>query len=542
MKKKHLLLLFFTCFNLCLFAQIEDAWVYFSDKQNVSASIANPLIMLSQKAIDRKNAHGVAIDYRDVPINETYIAQLKNTSGIVVLAKSKWFNAAHVRGSLSDIQALGNLIFVNSIDFANKILNTKTVSPIKKNKKAKVSKLENTFTTFNYGNASNQIEMIKGDKLHLADYTGAGMTIAVLDAGFPNVNTMTSFKRLRDAGNLLGSYDFVNRDDDVYTKTTSNHGTLVLSNMAGYIENQFVGTAPDASYYLFITEDGPNENPVEESYWVEAVERADSLGVDVINTSLGYKIYDNANYSYNSADMNGNTAFISKGANVAFEKGLLMVTSAGNSGNAGVGAPADSQYVLSIGAVNASGAYASFSSVGSAFQPTQKPDVVAQGRASYVITENDAIATVSGTSFSSPILAGGIVCLWQALSDKSNGEIMKIVRESASQYTNPDYLLGYGIPNLESALKISLSLKSNPEDNISFNIYPNPVIDKLYIKQPQTETISTLKFYDIFGKHIFTNTISNNNNTIDVSRLSKGVYIVILKSRNTSKIFKLIKI
>ena len=383
--------------------------------------------------------------------------------------------------------------------------------------------------------------MFKGDELHLADYTGAGMTVAVLDAGFPNANTMTSFQRLRDAGNLLGSYDFVNRDVDVYTGTTSNHGTLVLSDMAGYVENQFVGTAPDASYYLFITEDAPNENPVEESYWVEAAERADSLGVDVINTSLGYKDYSPTytSYSYSDSDLDGYTAYITKGANIAFEKGLLLITSAGNSGNGGVGAPADSPNVLSIGAVNASGNYASFSSVGSAFQPTQKPDVVAQGQASYVITENDVIATANGTSFSSPILAGGIVCLWQALPNKTNAEIMRLVRESASQYATPDYFLGYGIPNLELALNTALSIESKTTKNIE--IYPNPVNDKLYVKLPSGNDVATLKIYDVLGKEISNSTMANGNNMVETGSLTIGMYIVKVDSDNISQTFKLIK-
>lgn len=539
MKKVLSLLLVFTCFSFSLFAQVEDAWIYLTDKENVTASINNPISILTQAAIDRKNAHGVAIDARDVPVNETYITQLKNTTGINVFAKSKWFNAVHVRGKQTDIESLTGLAFVSAIDFADKSLNAKNT-----NKKKNKAKLESAFTTFNYGDASNQIEMFNGDKLHLADYTGAGMTVAVLDSGFPNANTMTSFQRLQDAGNLLGSYDFVNRDVDVYTGTTSSHGTWVLSDMAGYIENDFVGTAPDASYYLFITEDGPNENPVEESYWVEAAERADSLGVDVINTSLGYTTYDNTNYSYTPADMDGNTAFISKGANIAFEKGLLLITSAGNSGNDTwgiVSAPADASGVLTVGAVDLNGNYALFSSRGNDTQPSQKPDVVAQGQASYVIGTNDIVGTLNGTSFSSPILAGGITCLWQALPNKTNAEIMQLVRESASQYTTPDYFLGYGIPNLESALYTALSVESNLADDIIINIYPNPAKDKLYIQLPSGDNVITLRLYDILGKEINTYSVSYNNNIVDIASLPNGIYIIKFELNTISKTFKLIK-
>ena len=542
--KKVLLLLVFCCFHYNLIAQIEDAWVYLTDKENVAASIANPLSILTQKAIDRKNAHGVVIDDRDVPVNETYITQLKNATGISVLAKSKWFNAVHVRGSQTEIESLTSFTFVSVIDFANKNLNAKNTKTKTKLNHTKLSKEENNLTVFNYGDATNQIEMFNGDKLHLADYTGDGMTIAVLDSGFPNVDNMTSFQRLRNAGNILGTYDFVNRDIDVYTGTSSSHGTWVLSDMAGYIENNFVGTAPDASYYLFITEDAPNENPVEESYWVEAVERADSLGVDLVNTSLGYTTYDNPNYSYTQADMDGNTAFISKGANIAFEKGLLLVTSAGNSGNTSwgiVSAPADASGVFSVGAVDLNGNYASFSSRGNATQPNQKPDVVAQGQASYVIGTNDVIGTLNGTSFSSPILAGGITCLWQALPNKTNAEIMQLVRESATQFTSPDYFLGYGIPNLEWALNTTLAFNTDLADNFDVQIYPNPVRDNLFIKLPDLSESTTLKIYNILGEEINTYNISESINEINTVSLAQGLYIVKLTSKTYSKSVKLIK-
>jgi serine protease AprX len=537
--KPNLFRLLVLCLPVFGFAQMQDAWIYLVDKQNVSFSISNPISILTQKAIDRKNAHGVIIDDRDVPVNETYITQLKNANGITVMAKSKWFNAVHVRGNETDINNLTTTVpFIDHIVFADKSLNAPKKVQVKKQ-----SKLEHTLTVFNYGNAANQIQMIKGNELHLANYAGTGMTVAVLDAGFPNVNTMASFQRLRDAGKLLDDYDFVNRDHDVYTNTTSSHGTWVLSTMAGYVENQYVGTAPDASYYLFITEDAPNENPVEESYWVEAAERADSLGVDVINTSLGYTTYDNPNYNYTMVDMDGNTAYITQGANMAFEKGMLLVNSAGNSGNDSwgiVGAPADAAGVLSVGAVKSDGTYASFSSRGNATQPTRKPDVVAQGQASYVIDINDAIGTLNGTSFSSPIMTGGIVCLWQALPSLNNIQIMQLVRESASQYNAPDYFLGYGIPNLQVALNSALSL-IDTDIVSSIKVYPNPTNSVLYFKLPPSEKELSVTIFDLLGKQVLHTFVTVINNKIDVSTLSKGLYITNLETKKISKSIKLIK-
>ncbi|MFI1743796.1 S8 family serine peptidase [Thalassobellus sediminis] len=533
--KGNLFLLFVLCFQFALLAQ-QDAWVYFSDKQNVATSIANPISILSQKAIDRKALYGVIIDERDVPVNESYIYQLKITKGITVLAKSKWFNAIHVRGLEADINALASLSFVNYIDFADKNLNTS-----KQVKQKKESKFQETFTVFNYGNTANQIEMFNGDQLHLIDYTGTGMTVAVLDSGFPNVNIMSSFQRLRNSGLILGNYDFVNREEDVFANTKDNHGTWVLSTMAGYVENEYVGTAPDASYYLFITEDVLNENPVEESYWVEAVERADSLGVDVINTSLGYgSFYDNANYNYNVSDYDGQSIYMTKAANIAFEKGMLLVVSAGNEGSLGVNSPADSPNVLSIGAVNSTGRYASFSSEGSAIQPTQKPDVAAQGQASYVINPNDVIGTLNGTSFSSPIIAGGITCLWQALPNKTNAEIMQLVRESASQYNNPDYFLGYGIPDLQLALNTALSV-NDVKGGGDLRVYPNPTTGKIFFKFPDREEELSVSVYDILGKEVKEVVLTTVSNQIDLSSLPRGIYLSKIESKKFSKTIKLVK-
>ena len=515
-------------FQIIAYAQ-EDAWVFFNSKSNVSNALANPISILTQDALDRKNNNGVSIDFRDVPVDEFYITQLKNVIGITVMAKSKWFNAVHVRGTESDINNLLIESFVDHIEFANRSLNTGRRFVV-----ANKFEIEDTHTTFVYGNTQNQVEMINVDALHLSDFTGTGMIVAVLDAGFPNVHTMASFQRMRDAGNLLGAYDFVNRDEDVYTQTTSNHGTKVLSTMAGFIDNQFVGSAPDASYYLFITEHAPNENPVEESYWVEAAERADSLGVDVMNTSLGYKSYDNPNYSYVSVDMDGKTAFITRGANIAFEKGLLLINSAGNSGVNGVNAPADSPNVFSIGAVDDNGEYATFSSQGSIIQPTQKPDVVARGASSFVIDQNDNIIQNNGTSFSSPILAGGITCLWQALPNRTNVEIMQIVRESASQYAAPDYFLGYGIPNLQKALE-----SQAPSE---FIIFPNPVNQNLQIVFPKDTASAILELYNILGKLVMSTTIYETRKSINLDFLSTGIYIAKLQAdNNISSAFKLIK-
>ncbi len=540
MKQKLLLLILFIYPYFC-FSQIQDAWIYLSDKENVQSSIDNPITILTQRAIDRKNAHGVVIDARDVPVNENYILTLKMQAGITVLAKSKWFNAVHVKGTETDINALTGLGFVASIDFADKSLNSGRLAQ-SKNK----FEVEESQVNFVYGNTQNQVDMINADALHLQDYTGEGMLIAVLDASFTNVETMGAFQRLKDNGDLLGGYDFVDGTSNVYAYSSGglSHGTRVLSTMAGYIEDQFVGTAPDASYYLFRTENGNSETPVEMSFWVEAAERADSLGVDVINSSLAYKDFDGTSYDYMASEMNGITACISKGANIAHEKGILVVNSAGNSGindgaNGGIWAPADAQGVLSIGAVNSSGMVASFSSRGSIYQPTIKPDVMAQGLAAYVVNESNTVVTNNGTSFSSPITAGGLACLWQALPNATNTEIMSYVCQSASQYSTPDYNYGYGIPDLELALNIGLSVEKEKANG--FKIFPNPVGNTLYIKSFFENKPMSLCIYNVLGKVVLQKEITEATTDIDVTSLAAGMYIMSLKSNSASKTFKLIK-
>ncbi len=538
-----------TIFFCVLFIQFvvfsqEDAWIYLVDKENVATSIANPISILTQKAIDRKARHNIAIDKRDVPVNETYIAQLKNATGIIVLAKSKWFNAVHVRGTQTNIDNLltnPSISFIDYIDFADKSLNTTKISKIKKadNK----FEIENTFVNFNYGNTQNQVEMINIDDLHLSDYTGEGLTIGVFDSAFTNVNIIGAFRRIRDAGNLLGGYDFVDRTNNFYAHdprpSSISHGTQVLSTMAGFILNAYVGTAPDAFYYLFRTEDEASETPVEESYWVEAAERADSLGIDIINTSLGYSTFDNPSYNYSSTDFDGNTAFITRGSNIAFEKGLMLVTSAGNSGASGVSAPADSQYVLSVGAVNSSGGYASFSSVGSTIQPSIKPDVVARGQTPYLINANNSIVQNNGTSFSSPIVAGAVACLMQALPNKTNAEIMQLIRASSSQFNSPDFQLGYGIPDLQLALSNALSVDDRIYDDI--NLYPSPTKGLVYFNIPSNKIELKVIIYNVLGKQIKVFLISKNNSEMDISSVPKGLYLAVLEFNNSSKTIKLIK-
>jgi serine protease AprX len=537
--KKFILLFAFIASQLTT-AQIQDAWVFFADKENVQASIANPISILTQESIDRKNMHGVVIDERDVPVNEAYITTVKNATGISVLAKSKWMNCVYVQGTQNNIENLLNLSFVTDVEYADKDLNLLPDHLPTVDKFA----IENDQSriVYNYGDATNQTEMIGIDYVHEQDFTGEEMIVAVMDSGFPNFASNPGFADIVNENRLLGTFDFFSRTTNV--TGTGSHGIGTTSDIGGFIQDQFVGTAPNASFYLFRTEYGPDENPREEAWWVEALERADSLGVDVVNTSLSYQDYDNSNYDHSYADLDGQTTFAARGANQAFDKGMLLVSSAGNAGNGfgTVATPADAPGVLTVGAVDENGNYVSFSSRGPTVDGRVKPDVMAQGLDAAVISQSGNVTTSNGTSFSAPIIAGAVTSLWQARPELRNNQIMQIVRESAHLFDNPTDEMGYGIPNFEDAYNavITLGLEEEMLEKY-FALYPNPVVDVLNISFPQHINSAELVIYNVLGTRILESTITKYKNSIDMSAFTSGIYLVTVTSGANSNSFKIVK-
>ena len=520
----------------------EDAWVYFRDKPNAQTFLNNPLTMLTQRAIDRRTIQNIAIALNDVPVHQPYIDAIAAVNGIEVKAKSKWLNCVHVRGNQATITLLMSNTFVEKIIFANK-----NIGQLGKNAASSVNNPVNkqfeTAVGFNYGNSANQIQMLNGDILHQQNFTGAGKIMAILDSGFTNVNTISPFQRIRDNNQLLGGYNFVDGNTTIYGR--HNHGTNVLSTIAGFADNQLVGTAPDAKFYLFITEDINSENPVEESYWVEAAEMADSLGVDVINSSLGYFGYDNPAYSYSYSDMTGNKAFASKGANIAFLKGMIVVCSAGNSGGSSepfVGVPAEATNVIAVGAVKFDRTLASFSSIGPSFDGRVKPDVMAQGQASVVASTSGAITTANGTSFSSPIMAGMITSFWQALPNATNVEILQFVKQASDRFANPTAQFGYGIPNFQIALNIALSINTpvNATQTV-FSIVPNPCNNEITINFSSLIKNASIKIYSVLGKEIYAMENIAPQSKIDLTALQSGIYFYKMKTSDSEISGKLLK-
>ena len=536
---KKIFIFLFLVSNFVGFSQ-EDAWVYFKDKPGFQTYLDNPLTMLSQRALDRRTAQGIDLDDKDVPIYQPYINDITASTGITVKAKSKWLNCLHIRGSVADINALKLVSSVLKVDFANRLFNSAKITSVQRLKPKPINKTLETAINFNYGTSANQIQMLNGHLLHQANYTGYGKVIAVLDSGFLGVDTAQPFQRLRDNNQILGGYNYVNKSTNFFA--VDDHGTLVLSTMGGFTYGQLVGTAPDAQYYLYITEDVVSENPVEESNWVEAAEEADRVGVDIITSSLGYFGYDNPNYSHTYSDMTGNSAFASKGANIAFSKGILVVASAGNEAQTSephVGVPAEATNVLAIGAVKADKTYAAFSSIGPSFDNRVKPDVMAQGQASVLSDVSGTTTTASGTSFSGPILAGMVACLWQALPLKTNQEIKQLIIQSADRFSLPTAQYGYGIPDFNLALSNGLSVSDFSKSD--FVVYPNPTSDSISVTFTDGFDTGTINLYTVLGQKVLEEKVSTQSPVISTKSLEKGTYLYKIESNGYSKSGKIVK-
>ncbi len=535
MKKIVLFLLFFM--SISSFCQ-EDAWIYFSGKPNAQYYLDNPLQMLTQRALDRRTNQSILLNINDAPIHQPYIDQVDAVIGIVVMAQSKWLNCVHVRGSISDIQSLSSLTFVTSIKFANNALNARVTSTLDINT---ISKNFETDINYSYGNSANQVQMLNGHLLHQSDYTGAGKVIAVLDSGFLNANTIQPLQNLFTNNLVLGGYNFVSGSTDIYA--LDSHGTMVLSCMGGKVDGQLIGTAPNAKYYLFITEDVVVENPVEESYWVQAAEEADRLGADIITSSLGYFGYDNPSYSHTYNDMTGNKAFGSKGANIAFSKGIIVVASAGNSGASAtaphIRVPAEATHVFAVGAVQPDENYATFSSIGPTFDNRIKPDVMAQGQSVIVSSSSGHIVSGNGTSFSCPIISGMIASFWQAVPTLTNQQVLDFVKQSADKYSNPNNQYGYGIPDFQTALS-NAQLYVNSLKN-ELIVYPNPTSDAFYVHATSPDLDMQISIFNNLGQLVFDKSNYHSDGKMSLSNLQKGLYYYTIESVNGVQSGKIIK-
>lgn len=452
--KKLVLLVF--ALNICLgtFAQFtpEDTLKYrisLKDKAATDYSLQKPEMYLSKKSIERRKRQGLEIDSTDLPVCKKYVDAIRK-KGVHVLVTGKWDNFVTVSCNDSMLIAeIAGLPFVRSTE--------RVWRGVAKRASERDSLINKPLRTDSlYGPAITQIKMSHADRLHEAGFKGQGMTIAVIDAGFHNVDKIEAMKNI----NILGTRDFVNPEADIYAE--SSHGMSVLSCMAMNQPNVMIGTAPEASYWLLRSEDEYSENLVEQDYWAAAIEFADSVGVDLVNTSLGYYSFDDPTKNYRYRDLNGHYALMSREAAKAADKGIVVVCSAGNSGSGSwkkITPPGDAENVITVSAVNKYGVLAPFSSVGNTADGRVKPDVVAVGLGSDVMGTDGNLRHANGTSFSSPIMCGMVACLWQACPELTAKEIIELVRRSGDRAVFPDNIYGYGIPDLWKAYQSTVNTR-----------------------------------------------------------------------------------
>ena len=427
--------------------------VYLKDKSGTTCSVDNPYDFLSERAIERRKRQQLSVDETDLPISSIYVNELLAT-GASLVTTSKWNNTVvlEVRDTLLMEQVV-KLPFVLNV---KKVWIAPDSVPARNKERKKEVKNKVDKAGGHYGKAFRQIAVHGGDSLHAAGFKGKGMHVAVIDAGFYNADEIKFFKKM----DLLGTRDFVNPNSDIYEE--NSHGMKVLSCMAANIKDVFVGTAPEASYWLLRSEDQDTEQPIEEDYWAAAIEFADSVGVDVINTSLGYHAFDEGFGGYRYRDLDGHTSLMSHSASLAADKGIVVVCSAGNSGRGAwkkITPPGDSENVLTVGALTKDLQNAEFSSVGNTSDGRVKPDVMAVGVSSVISGNDGTVSKANGTSFASPTMCGVVTCFWQACPWLTAKEVIKAVQQAGDRVDYPDNIYGYGVPNLWKAYQKELEKK-----------------------------------------------------------------------------------
>jgi len=506
----------------CVQAQVQVApdryRIHFVDKNHNEYTVCEPQSFLSERALQRRARQGIAVTEADLPVSACYIDSLKQM-GFEVLNTSRWLNSATVRCSPDDTGKLKAINFIKHISDARKESPADTIPEKEPNLEALFSFLFRGRNTDNgnplyaapvafYGQAADQTGMMNGQALHNRGFRGKGMLIAVIDGGFFKANLLSGFDSLRNSGRLREVRNFTAETESVFGE--NNHGTNVLSIIACNLPGRMMGSAPDADYVLLRSEEVGAEYVVEEDNWIAAAEYADSLGVDVITTSLGYSTFDDASQNHCFDDLDGRTSRASRAASMAAARGMIVCVSAGNDGETNwkrISVPADADSIVTVGAVDREGQYASFSSVGYTADKRIKPDLMAMGQETAYQNSMGHINTGNGTSYSTPLLAGFIACLWQAFPDKGNMEIMDMLKRSASHCHQPDSLYGYGIPDFAKLLE-QVSLPSGAQnDSYTLSVHPDTCADgfTLFLSPARHGRIN-IRIRTVSGRQVFSHT------------------------------------
>lgn len=519
-------------------AQENRYMVFFKDKAESSYSTNQPLEFLSQRAVDRRVRQGITVTEHDIPVNENYVESV-SVAGASVFFRTRWMNGVLVQCDASLIPALEDLSFVDHVEFVapnKKLLSNGRSKDHQKTKGAKLA-----------AKTQIQLEMIGLDEMQSAGYKGETIYIGIFDSGFQGVDSALPFQHIFTEGRVdVGlSKDFVFNSDDVFQY--DEHGTEVFSVLAAFQDGNFIGGLYEANYQLYVTEDVNSEYRIEEYNWLFAAERADSSGVDVINSSLGYYDFDDTSMNYSKSDLNGNTTVITKAAQFATDRGMVVVCSAGNEGALAwqlITAPADARDVLAVASVNSVGQRSTTSSMGPSADGRIKPDVAALGVNTSVIKPDGSAGSASGTSLASPLVASLVAGAWQRYPQLTNKELIEAVRRSASQADNPDFLLGYGIPNFKAVVNY---LDERPQEN-PFEVYPNPILaDTLTIRPFDPGQISSCRVEILSSQGQLVHSTEavfswlDRTYTANLSQFAAGMYYLRIIWGEKRYTFKLVK-
>ena len=505
--------------------------VTLTDKNNSPYSIDNPAAYLSERAIAKRTRFNIAITEQDLPVNPQYIQQICAVDNhIQVLTQSKWMNTVTIycpdSTKLTDIQQLSFVSDLLPVATYHLISAYSSAVPEAEMNSVVALRAGDSTATFDYGYGYPQIALHHGDFLHNDGFRGDSMLIVMLDAGWNGVDTLPIFAHLFENGQIIGTRDLMPWSQNVYQD--HYHGTICFSTMAAKQESLLVGTAPNASYFFIRSEAPTSEQLIEEDFWVQGAEIADSLGADVVSSSLGYTEFaqfPQGNFTY--AAMDGVTSVASRAATILGQKGVVVCVSAGNEGASDwhyIGHPGDAIDILTVGAADAAGNIANFSSFGPTSDGRVKPDVTSVGWNTACFWQDGSIGTANGTSLACPVMAGLCACLWQALPEASATEIMQFVRESASCYNNPNDSLGYGIPNIYAAYTQHVGIPTHHRQP-TVSVFPNPTSNILNILNPEMEIIN-IELFTVNG--ILARQMNVANEFIlkmDVQDLPRGLYV-----------------
>lgn len=520
----------------------EKVWnyfyrIHFTDKGDNDVSGFSPEDLLSERATERRRKAGIAVpDYRDLPVWKDYTDQIEMT-GLTLHCTSKWLNTALFKSSVpADPGMLDQFPFIKDVKIVR--------SPVSKG--FTHDKSEDDLSSRDLPPYNNSLSMINGLRVLSSGLTGEGVLIAVIDGGFTNADLIPSLDNLRNRNGIKGTYDFADRDEFVYDY--NDHGTAVMSVLAGMLPGAIEGSAPGADYLLLRSEITESEYPAEEDLWTAAAEFADSIGADIISSSLGYCTFDDPLMDYSFSDMDGDKAFVTKAADIAASKGILVVNSAGNERKTPwvrIIAPSDGDSVLAVGAVDGDRIISSFSSAGPGSDRQVKPDIVSQGVSVPVQVSPAMISRASGTSFSCPLISGMCACIMQAVPQATNFEIISALQSASDRHLTPDSLYGFGIPDIEKTIAI-LQEKHVPKPASGIVVFPNPFRNKLFINFSAIPEKLTLELFDQSGrllmKRKYSDFVSRSLTLDDLPVPGKGVYFVRFITQDETYIHKIIKV